>query len=245
MAATHKLYDDEFSAEALKLIKEVEILGLARAAVLSYNVGKDIRGLEETFQSERREDPLLETTPLEAWIILKILPRIQEIRSNIDMEEGLLVEALKRFLRESVRETPPQYENEQVLNTTIKAYVPALEKLFGELLDRRKSLRTILRLRPDAYTIRQVASPLKPRSKREQLILRCHEKKWNNRRLAMELDNAGIKPRNRDFKSYCQMLSDDSPLFRSMKYDVLKKYSAIRVRNVPAQTPPSSKKRKA
>lgn len=226
-----KLYDAEFAPGVLRMLKKRAILGRANAAqlaCLNYNLGTEALAIAGRFQDERKRNPLLETTPPEAWIAAEVSPLIQEVRSNIDVDEELLSEAIQEYLRPwGPRNTGQTNGDEQKLHTTIEPYVPVLKKLLFDLYDRAKSLRAILGLRRHIYRVRDLVAQTRPSSRREGIMLQGIQQGWTNQRVARALDEAGITPRKHGhYDSYQQMLHISPQLFYSLKNQVKTKYRA-------------------
>jgi hypothetical protein len=229
------LHDAEFNVAILKVLKKRDILGEANLALLiplTYNIWTDVDRMEQKFQGERKSNPLLETTPAEAWICAQIMPFIQEVRQNADIDERILSRAIQEyFQRNASGHINADDADGLQLCTTIEPYLSAAKDLLDDICDRRKSLREIFGLRPGAYSIREAFSRRIPGSKREALILRGLREKWGNPRIARELDEKGVKPKNRntnnkDYRSYRDMLRNNPQLFYSLKNGVKKKYES-------------------
>jgi hypothetical protein len=226
-----RFYDVEFSPGILAMLKERDILNranFAQGCILIYHLATEVELLVRRFDEERKANPVLETTPPEAWIAAKLIPNIREIRSNIDMDDDLLSEALQRILRRFAPVGNINKHSEQVLRLTIEPYRSYLETLFLNLFDRTKSLRSILGLRCAVFGVRNLDSQTRPFSRREDIIVRGLMEKWPNMRIAIALDEAGIRPRSPDrHKSYVHMLRSNSQCFHSSKSAVKTKYRAI------------------
>lgn len=198
-------YDHEFNPDALKMLKKREILGRARSAnlvPLDYNLSTQAAALEQEFQEERRWNPLLETTPPEAWLCAEILPFIREVRSNVDVDDRLLSEAVQLRVQQHTKKSQSSKDE---LVTTIEPYIPVVKKLFVDLFDRTKSLRQILGLRRGSYDVREITTTRKPTTKRETIFLRGLGEQWSNRRIAKSLDEEGVKPRSTEYRSFLEL----------------------------------------
>ena len=79
--------------------------------------------------------------------------------------------------------------------------------------------------RENAYTIREALRPLKPASRREEIFLRGIRENWPNQRIAKELDDQALRPKNKDCNSYSNMLRMRPQLFYSVKSGINNKYS--------------------
>src|ERR1700682_641304 len=225
---TKKFYDFEFGAAPLRDLKKREVLASSNPVhfvPLIYNLLTKAEGMEQEFQRERKANPLLETTSPEIWIVAEIMPFVKEVRENADVHDRLLSNALQRYLRRQAKpKLRPRPDDDEPLLTTIESYVPALKKLLIAVCDRGKSLREILRLPADAYTIRDALARRKPGTKRQGIFLLGIEEKWRNPRIAKELDEKGLKPDDSDFKSYAEMLQIKPQLFYSMKHNIKKDF---------------------
>jgi Arc/MetJ family transcription regulator len=225
-----RFYDTEFSPGILAMLKERDILMRANRAqgfILVYNLTSEVELLIRRFEEERKANPVLETTPPEAWIAAKLVPSIRETRPNIDTDDELLSEAMQKTLRRFTPVDDMAKHGEQVLRLTIEPYRTYLETLFLNLFDRTKSLRAILGLRWAVFGVRDLEPQTRPFSRREDIIVRGLRGKWSNRRIATALDEAGIRPRSPDrHKSYVLMLKDNSQCFYSLKNAVKTKYRA-------------------
>ncbi len=223
-----KSYDAEFGADPLNELKKRDIL--ARANPVHYvplieNLHRMVEAMEQKFQEERKPNPLLETTAPEAWIAAEIMPFVKEVRANADIDDQLLSKALQKYMQRGTKAHPISGpDGEEELHTTIEPYLSALRELVTAVCDRRKSLRRILRLSPGAYTIREALIPRKPASRRETIFLQGVRDNWPNHRIAKELDDKGLKPSNKDYKSYKEMLRTSPQLFYSLKSAIKKKY---------------------
>jgi hypothetical protein len=223
-----RLFDEEFSAGILATLKRRDILGRANPTQLVplwYNVNTEAEGIVQKFHEDRRSNPLLETTPPEAWLAAELMPIVLEIRAQVIISETLLVEALQRYFRGSVRSVGvDNTSGEQQLCTSVEPCLPALKRLLMDLYDRRKRLCDILQIRLDAFTFREALAARKPSSPREQIILQGINEGWKNHRIAVELDKQRFVPRDRDYKSYTQMLRTTPQNFYSMKCAIKNKY---------------------
>ena len=220
-----RFYDDEFSAAVLQMLKKLEVLGQSNPVhfiPLVYNVAVKVDALVESFDAERKGNPVLETTPPEAWLTAEIVPAINAIRGNVEVKELVLGATLSRHFRRAVPLTPDEAPSEQHLWTTIRPYQTALKKLLIDLYDRRKSLRGILGIPVAACTIREAMSERKPSSRLEAIMLRGTTEHRSNPYIARELDESGLKPRTH--KSYTEMLHLSPQVFYVLKSSVKRKY---------------------
>jgi hypothetical protein len=123
-----KSNDAEFESAVLATLKKRDILGRAnpaQLALLDYNLRTEAEGFEQEFQESRQRNPLLETTAPEAWIAAEIVPKIREVRSNVDVAEEVLSEAVQKYLLyRSKTDTPSEVDDEQKLHTTIQKFIP-------------------------------------------------------------------------------------------------------------------------
>jgi hypothetical protein len=223
-----KFYDFEFGAEPLRDLKKRDVLASSNPAhgvPLIYNLLTKAEGMEQQFQKDRKVNPLHETSSPETWIVAEIMPFVKEIRANVGLHDRLLNTALQRYLRcEAKPNLLPRPDDDEPLVTTIEPYIPGVKKLLVAVCDRRKSLREILRLRAYAYTVRAALSQRKPSSRRQAIFLRGIKEKWSNPRIAKELDNGELKPKNRHFKSYGNMYQTKAQLFHSIKHNIKKEF---------------------
>ena len=117
--------------------------------------------------------------------------------------------------------------NEQALYTTIEPYRLCLETLFLDLFERTKSLRSILGLRRATYSMRDLGRDAKPFTRLQNIFLQGVKEQWSNRRIAIALDEAGLRPRSPDrFKSYVHMLGVNAQCFYSLKNQVKMRFRA-------------------
>ena len=226
-----KLYDQEFDPDLLRVLKERDILARAnpvQGVPLTYNLFQRVAEIEQLFQQERKANPLLETTPPEAWLAAKSIPDIQRIRRNVDLDEVILGQAVQlHFAPRPAKRSVSQEPNEGALVTTVEPYRERLRQLYLDLYDRRKSLRGILVLGRGLYTVRGMGRPRQPTSLREAIIKQGIEKGWKNHEIARELDKQGLTPRKGSHStSYGDMLKNQNQLFYSMKSAIKKKYQA-------------------
>jgi len=226
-----KLYDQEFDPDLLRVLKERDILARAnpvQGVPLTYNLFQRVAEIEQLFQQERKANPLLETTPPEAWLAAKSIPDIQRIRRNVDLDEVILGQAVQlHFAPRPAKRSVSQEPNEGALVTTVEPYREKLRQLYLDLYDRRKSLRGILVLGRGLYTVREMSRARKPTSRREAIILQGIMEKWPNPKIARTLDEERLTPRKgNDYKSYRDMLKNRNQLFYSMKSAIKKKYLA-------------------
>jgi hypothetical protein len=223
-----RFYDAEFAPGILVMLKERDILMRANRAqryILVYNLATEAELLIRRFDEERKANPVLETTPPEAWIAAKLVPNIREIRPNIDTDDELLSEAIQRILRRFAPLADIAKHCEQVLSLTIEPYRPCLETLFRDLFDRTKGVRSILGLRRATYNLRDFERDTKPFTMLGTIFLQGIRERWSNRRIAITLDEAGVQPRNPEkYKSYVHMLGIDSHSFYSLKNNIKTKY---------------------
>lgn len=220
-----KFHDEEFSPEILDMLRRRDILGSsnpAHFAILRYNAYTQAEAIVQKFQDARRQNPLLETTPAEAWLTSELVPAVEQIRANADLAEPILDSALKRFFRLPVHTAIATTSSEQHLCTSLDEYLPSVKALLMDLYDRRKSLRGILRIPVTAYTVREALSARKPASKREAIFLEGINAGWKDHRIARTLDEQRIKPRT--FESYRKMLRTNPQNFYSLKATIKKKY---------------------
>jgi len=223
---TSRCFDEEFPAGILDMLKKRDILGRANATQLVplwYNAYTKADAMEQRFQQERRQNPLLETTPPEAWLTAELMPVVQEIRAQVDIGELILDSALQRYLRSAVHpiavdKTP----DEQQLCTSVEAYLPAVKDLLINLYDRRKSLRAILQIPRTAYTFYKALTTRKPTSRKEAIFLEGINAGWKNPQIARTLDEDHQKPRT--YESYRKMLRSNPQNFYSLKNGIKKKY---------------------
>ena len=221
---SERFYDDEFDPDLLKVLRKRDILGEANPAQLAplvYNLLTEVRLLEKKFQTERQQNPLLETTPPEAWIAAELLPWIQQVRCGVDLDERILSAVLKRKLRCAVQ--PLGESCDQHLHRAIQPYLTHVKKLLLQIVDRRKSLGQIMSLRPNAYSVRDALKVRQPNTRREATIVRSIREGRPDHWIARELDKHGDKPKG-DFASYTEMLRISPQLFYSMKSNIKKKY---------------------
>jgi hypothetical protein len=223
-----KFYDAEFGWEVLSVLRKREILGRANPALfvpLTYNLLTKAQGLEQVFQEESQKNPLLETTPPEAWIAAELLPQIREIRENVEVDDEVLSDAVQKYLRHHSKGPGNSEVNaEQKLHTTICGFLPAIEKLLCDIFDRRQSLLGILALANNRFKVAQPIRAKAPSTLREAIIIQAIKEKWPHQKLAGELDRAGLKPKNKQWQSFRQMLEMYPHQFYSMKSSVKKKY---------------------
>lgn len=217
-----KVYDTEFGAEPLRDLKRRDVLGssnLVHYVSLTYKILAEAEGMENRFQKARRENPLLETTAPEVWIAAEYIPLIREIRSNVEIDDLLLSQALQRYLNRKAKGnlTARLEGDEQPLTRTIEPYINALKDLLLDVCDRRKSLRGILRLPAKAYTGREVQARQKPRTLLQLIVLQGIQEGWPNHKIAKELDDKGVRPRNGDYAKHTEMLRNNPQSFYSMK----------------------------
>lgn len=224
----NRLYDHEFSAGVLQMLRKREALGQSNTVhfvPLVYNLRTEAEcGMEERFSAERRSNPLLETTHPVAWLAAEFFEHISEIRPNVEFDEFAVVAALKRYFQRAVLSTMNEYPGEEQLWTTVRPYRDAMKKLLLDLFNRRQSLRSILKLPAGSCTIHQAMSEREPSSRREEVILRGIKEHWSSQRIARELDNLGWKPRSASFKSYSELLHMNPQNFYSLKSAVKRKY---------------------
>jgi hypothetical protein len=222
-----KRHDTEFSPEVLLTLRRKEILERANcvnAVPLDYAISTCLSEMERLFQKERRADPLLEQTPPEAWIAAVLLDQIREIRSNVQIGDRVLCDAVQKYLRHHCPQIEAQFDQrEQKLVTTIEPFLPAVRSLFDQLFDRRRSVFSILGLRTSSGSIRRIARAT-PSSDREKIIVLSKREAWSNRRLAEALDTAETKPRDKRWKSYMEMYHQNPAMFRVLKSQVVTKY---------------------
>jgi hypothetical protein len=222
-----KFHNDEFSPEILQMLRKRDVLGQANPTQLIplvYNAHTESEMMEERFDAERKENPLLETTPPEAWLTAEVMPAISAIRANAEVKDSVLVAALLRYFRRAVPLTANEAQSEQELWTGIGPYQPALKKLFRDLYDRRKSLGGILGIPVAACTIREAMTERKPSSRREEIMLRGIAENRSNQYIARLLDKSGLKPRT--YKSYPEMLHVNPQDFYALKSGIKIKYRA-------------------
>jgi hypothetical protein len=225
-----KFYDTEFAPKALAMLKQQHILGTANVAhyaILHYNLGIQARDFEDVFQQARRENPLLETTPPEVWIAAQVVPIIRDVRSNVEVDDDVLSDAVQKYLRHHYKPAPVEdfeAQGEQKLYRTIEHFIPAIERLLRDLFDRAKSLGGILSLARDRFKVGHAIGARQLGTRREELIIQAINENWRNQKLADQLDRAGIKPKGKHWKSYKQMLHHNSQLFSATKNSVKKKY---------------------
>src|SRR6266849_9391357 len=216
-----KFYDFEFGAEPLRDIKKRDLLASSDSvhdAPLTYALLTKAEGMEQEFQRARKTNPVFETTPAEVWIAAEIMPLVKEIRANVGLHDRLLNNALQRYLRREAKPNLlPRADDDEPLTTTVKPYIPGLKTLLVADCDRRKSLHEILRLPAGAYILRNALALRKPGSLRETIFLRGIREKWQGHRIAKELDDKVLKPTNKDFKTYTEMLLVKPQLFYSLK----------------------------
>jgi hypothetical protein len=224
-----KFYAFEFGAECLRELKRRDLLGSsnpAHLAPLVYNLLTKAEEMEQAFQRARRENPLFETTLAEVWIVAEIMPLVKEIRANVALHDHLLSNALQRYLRREAKPNLlPRPDDDEPLTTTIAPYIPGLKKLLVALCDRRKSLREILRLPAGAYTVREALARRKAGTDRQAIFLLGIKAEWPDHRIAKELDDKGLKPKNKDFKSYGEMYRIKPQNFSSMKHNIKKEFT--------------------
>ena len=223
-----KSNDAEFEPAVLAALKERDILGRVNFALLGpldYYLRTEAEGFEQEFQKSRQRNPLLETTAPEAWIAAKIVPKIREVRSNVDVTDEVLSDAVQKYLLyRSATAMTSEVDDEQKLHTTIEQFIPAIEELLRETLDRRKSLADILALEINHFKVNQPLQLRVPKSLREQITVQAIMEKWPNPKLANELDRAKLKPKSKQFDSYKTLLHLDAQQFYSRKNAVKKKY---------------------
>jgi hypothetical protein len=221
-----KFYDFEFGAEPLRSLKKIDLLASSNSVLgvpFIYHLLSKAEAMEQEFQRDRKANPLFETTAPEIWIVAEIMPLLKEVRAKVAIDDELLSDALQRYLRrEAKRILPPRPDDDEPLVTTIEPYIPALKKLLVAVCDRRKSLRGILRLSARAVTIRDALARRKGQTSRQAIFLFGIKAKWSNHRIAKELDDKGLKPKDKDFKSYAEMFQIKPQLFYSMKSNIKK-----------------------
>lgn len=227
--ARRKFYDEEFDPEFLEVLGKREILARSNPthyAILVYNLVTEAEALEERYQEDRKANPVLETTPSEAWLAAEILPLIKDIRARIQVDNAVLGEAIKRFLRSRVRPYPAKVndDGEQQLQTTVKPFLPVIKTLLLDVVNHQKSLRSILNLPRDVSNARAASAPKKPRSLRAEIIITGIVQKYSNQRIARELDAKRLTPRDKSFKSYVEMQREDPHRFAAMKSSTKRKY---------------------
>lgn len=225
-----KSYDHEFSPEVLVMLRKREILGRANwvhLAVLEYNVGTETRLIERHFDVERKENPLLETTDPEAWLVAEFVPIVHGIRGQVQIEAAILIAGLTRYFRRLVPIAANELSatGEQQLWTTIALYRTAVTKLLRALYDRRTSVGRILGIPATTTFLREAMSNRQPSTRREAIILDGINKRWSNQAIARELDKSGLKPRSHN--SFTEMLRMNPQLFYAMKSDVRRKYRSV------------------
>jgi hypothetical protein len=223
---TRKFYDTEFGAEPLRDLEKRDLLASSNPVhlvPLTYNLVTKAEGMEQRFQRDRKANPLFETTAAEIWIVAEIIPFVKEVRANVALDDELLSDGLQRYLRrESKQYLSPRPDDDEPLVTTIEPYIPALKKLLDAICDRRKSLRGILRLSANAVTIRDTSARHNGGTSRQAIFLLGIKGKWSNYRIANMLDDKGLKPKNKDFKSYAEMYRIKPGVFYSMKHNIKK-----------------------
>lgn len=225
-----KLHDDEFSPEILLMLKQRDILGRlnpAQLVPLRYNSQTEAEAMVQKFQDARRDNPLLETTPAEAWLTAELMPVVEQIRAKVDIPEKVLDATLQRYFCRAMQPIVDRISDEQQLCTSVEVYLTAIKQLLIDLYDRRKSLRGILRISPTAYTVRKALAARMPTSRREAVFLQGITEGWKNHQIARALDERGLKPRNRDYKSYREMHQIKNQLFCALKSDVKRKYQMM------------------
>ena len=225
---TNRSYDEEFSPVILATLKKRDILGRANSAQLVplwYNMNTKAEGIVQKFHEDRRSNPLLETTPPEAWLAAELMPMLLEIRLQVNMNETVLVASLQRYFRGSVRSVAvDNTSGEQQLCTGIEPYLPALKHLLIDLYDRRKRLCDILKIPLNAFTVREALAERKPFSRREKIILQGIDERWKSQTIAHALDEERLVPRGHTYTSYTHMLRTSPQNFYSMKFSIKKKY---------------------
>jgi hypothetical protein len=222
-----RFYDEELSPALLRVLKKRDVLGQSKPGhfvPLVYNVRMEVEHMEQDFDAERKGNPLLETTPPEAWLAAEFTTIINTIRANVEIDDRVLVATLKRYFLLAVPLIANKAQGEQQLWTTIEPYRTVMQKLLLDLCDRRKSLRGILRIRAGVCSVREGTSELKPGSKREAILLQGITGRWTNQHIAAELDKHSVKPRSDEYKSYTEMFRMGPQGFYAMKSDVKRKY---------------------
>lgn len=226
-----RLHDEEFSPEILRMLKKRGVLGQANwihFVPLDYNVDTEAHALIERFQIERRENPLLELTPAEAWLAAEAMPIVHHIRASLNVEDAILSAALQRYFCYAQHPVVvDRRPGEQKLCTSVEAYFPLVKKLLTNLYDLRKSLREILGIPANAYTLREAMSKRRPSSRRETLILSGLNERRANQYIARQLDAHSMKPRSNKYKSYLEMVRINPQAFYALKSDVKKKYREV------------------
>lgn len=222
----HRLHDKEFSAPVLRMLKDREILSESNpvhSAILIYNIGVAVEDIKLRYDNDRKQNPLLETTPAEAWLTKTFVPIVRSIRFNVDVSDPILVAALSRYFRRAAPPVNRDSLTEQQLCTSIHVYRPALTRLLRDLYDRRRSLNGILGIRAVVRSPGEALSERKPSTMREAIILSGIKVHWTTMRLAKELDKTRCKPRS--YKSYVDMVQANPQHFYALKSQVKKKYS--------------------
>lgn len=225
-----KLHDDEFSPEILLMLKQRDILGRknpAQLVPLRYTLYTEAEATVQKFQDARRDNPLLETTPAEAWLTAELMPVVEQIRAKVDIPERVLDAALQRYFCRAVQPIVDRISDEQQLCTSVEVYLTAIKQLLIDLYDRQLSLRDILEIPATAYTLREAIVVRKPSSRREEIFLKGIKERWKNQRIARELDEKGLKPRGTTYKSYKEMHQINSQLFCATKSNIKKKYGMM------------------
>ena len=222
-----KFYDAEFSAEILRMLKKRDVLAKsnpAQLAILCYNLCTEAEAIVRRFDAERRENPLLETTPAEAWLAAELGPVVRSIRENADVDDVILTGTLERYFRHLPNPVLVDIKpGQQRLCTSVEPYFPLAKKLLTELYDRKTSLRTILRIPAGAYTVHAALKTRKPSTELEATVLQGIKEGWSNQRIAKTLDEKKVKPRN--FASYREMLRLKAESFHSLKHSTKRKYT--------------------
>jgi hypothetical protein len=224
-----KFHDAEFDLEILGSLRKREILGDANPSLLVplwYNLDTKAESLDEQFQRERRDNPLLETTPPEAWLAAILLPDIEKIRPNVRISDRVLSKAVQRYLLQRFPLKPAELaaDADQTLTTAVTPFIPAVRSLLADLFDRKKSLMRILALRLKDGSIHETIVSAQPTSDREKITAQAIRENWPNIQLAQELNDAGLKPRNPRWTSYIDFLHQDPGQFYVLRSSVKRKY---------------------
>lgn len=213
------------------MLRRKEILERANslnAVPLDYGINTRLVKIENQFQVERRDNPVLEETPPEAWIASVLLDDIRQIRANVVIPDRTLSDAVQKYLRRRFPLIEARADHdEQKLVTTIQPFLPAVQSLLDEIFDRGKSIFGILGLRVSSGSIRRIVRAT-PKSQREKLIVRGINEGWSNSRLGRELTDAGIRPKNRRWKTYVEFQHQEPQQFSVIKSTVKRKYLASR-----------------
>jgi hypothetical protein len=246
LSMTSRFYDEEFSSEILQMLRRRNVLGRsnpAHLAILLYNLYTEAEVIVQKFQHDRRQNPLLETTPAEAWLTAELIPMVQKIRAKVDIADSVLDPALQRYFYRAAHSIVDKSSDEQQLCTSVEAYLPAVKELLIDLYDSKKGLRGILKLPPTAYTFREAFTARKPTSRRADIIVQGIKEGWKDQRIARALDNGALKPRN--FPSYMEMLRNSAQNFYSMKSEIKKRYVDEAPSSKPVRSRISGKKSQA